>query len=372
MAIEMAYLQQKAPFKGLFVLIILWYNKKVLKDLLKKKIIVLASGSFDPVHIGHVKYFQEARRFGDKLIVVIKNDNWLRNKKGYVFMPQNDRKEIIESFSSVDEVIISKHSAKDKDISICREIKKIKPDIIANEEGKFSVNVDELKLSKKLEIKVFFNVGYGAQIKKPPESLKEVQKQTRISFYQEKIKEFEHRLEGDYSETTGSDSWQKWIYENNWLFGIQYQNPIEKEKEGFDSIPDYLFPTWDGFIDILEIKKPTERVIKKDSSHSGSYMWSSKVNESIGQAVNYINEVDLNKHALRERIEEKYPYLKDVITVRPRAYILIGESNPMSRGDKEALRKLNYSLHGIEVITYTDLLTRGKKIIEMYQSPKGF
>ncbi len=204
-------------------------------------------------------------------------------------------------------------------------------------------------------------------LKRSIQTLKEIQEESRIFFYQERIKEFEERLLGSYSETTGPNSWQRWIYENNWLFGIHYQTPIEKEKVGFDSIPDYLFPTWDGFIDILEIKKPTEEVVKRDPSHAGSYMWSSKTNEAIGQVVNYINEVDLNKLVLRERIEDKYPHLKDIITVKPRAFILVGRSESMSRKDKEALRKLNYSLHGIEVVTYTDLLTRGKKIIEMYQ-----
>jgi len=35
---------------------------------------------------------------------------------------------------------------------------------------------------------------------------------------------------GNFSETSGDDSWQKWIYKHNWLFGVNYQEPIQKVK----------------------------------------------------------------------------------------------------------------------------------------------
>ncbi|MDO8481516.1 MAG: adenylyltransferase/cytidyltransferase family protein, partial [bacterium] len=47
---------------------------------------VAVSGGFDPIHIGHVRMFEAARKLGDKLVVILNNDNWLQKKKGYVFM----------------------------------------------------------------------------------------------------------------------------------------------------------------------------------------------------------------------------------------------------------------------------------------------
>lgn len=45
------------------------------------------------------------------------------------------------------------------------------------------------------------------------------------------VDEFKQRLQiGGFKETTGDDSWRKWIYKNNWLFGVNYKNPIEKTK----------------------------------------------------------------------------------------------------------------------------------------------
>ena len=54
------------------------------KDSKKEnKKIVMVSGGFDPVHIGHVRLFKEAKKLGDELVVVLNNDNWLRFKKGF-------------------------------------------------------------------------------------------------------------------------------------------------------------------------------------------------------------------------------------------------------------------------------------------------
>tara|TARA_Y100000022_G_C13158513_1_gene332872 strand:- start:429 stop:875 length:447 start_codon:yes stop_codon:yes gene_type:complete len=67
--------------------------------------ISVVSGGFDPVHSGHIAYFNAAKKLGDKLIVALNSDAWLINKKGKFFMPFNERKIIIESFKVVDEVI---------------------------------------------------------------------------------------------------------------------------------------------------------------------------------------------------------------------------------------------------------------------------
>ena len=44
--------------------------------------IVLVTGGFDPIHSGHIAYFDEAKKLGDKLIVGVNSDQWLKKKKG--------------------------------------------------------------------------------------------------------------------------------------------------------------------------------------------------------------------------------------------------------------------------------------------------
>ena len=48
--------------------------------------IIVVSGGFDPIHSGHIEYFQSAKTLGDKLIVALNSDNWLVKKKGKFFM----------------------------------------------------------------------------------------------------------------------------------------------------------------------------------------------------------------------------------------------------------------------------------------------
>ena len=70
-----------------------------------EKKIVLVTGGFDPLHSGHLVYFDDAKKLGDKLIVGINSDDWLINKKGKFFMPLSERSSIIEALSAVDGIV---------------------------------------------------------------------------------------------------------------------------------------------------------------------------------------------------------------------------------------------------------------------------
>ena len=67
---------------------------------------VLCTGGFDPLHSGHIDYFNAAIEFGDRLIVGINSDEWLVRKKGHPFMPIEERMAIIQSLRIVDRVIL--------------------------------------------------------------------------------------------------------------------------------------------------------------------------------------------------------------------------------------------------------------------------
>ncbi len=134
------------------------------KNKTKKEVIVAVSGGFDPVHRGHVRHFKEAKKLGTKLVVILNNDNWLRKKKGYVFMEEDERKEIIEALAVVDRVVISMHSSDSQDMSVCNELRKIKPHIFANGGDRTVGNVPEVPVCEKLGCKMVFNVGKGGKV----------------------------------------------------------------------------------------------------------------------------------------------------------------------------------------------------------------
>lgn len=66
--------------------------------------IVFTAGGFDPLHLGHLKLIQESKKLGDYLIVSVASTENMINKKGYEFMPFEDRLEIVRELRSVDEV----------------------------------------------------------------------------------------------------------------------------------------------------------------------------------------------------------------------------------------------------------------------------
>jgi cytidyltransferase-like protein len=80
--------------------------------------VVLVTGGFDPLHSGHLAYFKEAKKLGNKLIVGVNSDEWLTRKKGRPFMPYEERVALIDEMEVVDQVI----GFNDSDDSACQAI----------------------------------------------------------------------------------------------------------------------------------------------------------------------------------------------------------------------------------------------------------
>ena len=85
-----------------------------------KKIIIL-SGGFDPVHIGHVRMFKAAKEENATVVVGVNSDLWLSRKKGQSFMPLAERIEILKGFKYIDYV----HSFNDDDDTACNLIETV-------------------------------------------------------------------------------------------------------------------------------------------------------------------------------------------------------------------------------------------------------
>ncbi|HXK39027.1 MAG TPA: adenylyltransferase/cytidyltransferase family protein [Candidatus Paceibacterota bacterium] len=128
---------------------------------MKKEVWVAVSGGFDPIHMGHVRMMQKARTLGDRLVVIVNNDNWLRKKKKFVFMPQQERVELIRSFSFVDKVVLTDHAPDAPDMSVARTLRKLKPAIFANGGDRVKTNTPEDAVCRELNIKRAYRIGGG-------------------------------------------------------------------------------------------------------------------------------------------------------------------------------------------------------------------
>ena len=117
---------------------------------------IAVSGGFDPLHVGHVRMIQEAAQFG-KVIVILNSDEWLTEKKGYVFMPFEERSEIISSLKGVEKVV----ATIDLDNTVCETLRQIKPTYFANGGDRKEGNVPEEAVCKREGIVMLWGVGGG-------------------------------------------------------------------------------------------------------------------------------------------------------------------------------------------------------------------
>lgn len=135
-----------------------------MKKRKSKKITVAVSGGFDPIHVGHVRMFERARSLGDRLVVILNNDNWLHKKKRHIFMPDRERKEVIEALAAVDEVFVTKHPKNPKDMSVSRELKMLRPHIFANGGDRKLDNIPEVPVCEAIGCEMIFNIGDGGKV----------------------------------------------------------------------------------------------------------------------------------------------------------------------------------------------------------------
>ncbi len=150
--------------------------KKITKKQ-DKNLVVAVSGGFDPIHIGHIRMIQEAKKIAGpkgRLVVILNNDYWLQAKKGYVFMPEKERKEVLEAVVGVDKVVLSSHAKNPIDSSVCKDLKKIKPHVFANGGDRTSKNIAELDAGAEWGMKMVFGVGRGGKVQSSSELAKKI------------------------------------------------------------------------------------------------------------------------------------------------------------------------------------------------------
>lgn len=101
-----------------------------MKGALRDQVLVLASGVFDLVHYGHIRFIEEAKKLGgenSRLVVIVARDKTVERLKGRrPIIPEDQRRAVVESLKPVDEAILGY-----EDLSFEETIAKIKPDIIA-------------------------------------------------------------------------------------------------------------------------------------------------------------------------------------------------------------------------------------------------
>ena len=146
-----------------------------------RRSIIVLSGGFDPVHKGHLRMFREASWLGHQVIVGLNSDEWLSRKKGKPFMEFEERKEILEGFKYINQVL----PFDDSDDTACDLIRRVHSlydgeehehnysDVghqgmmgyyqiyFANGGDRKVDNVPEVPVCKELEVEMLWGIGGG-------------------------------------------------------------------------------------------------------------------------------------------------------------------------------------------------------------------
>ncbi len=123
---------------------------------------IIVSGYFNPLHKGHIELFHKAKDRGDKLFVIINNDNQRKLKGSKEFMLENERMMIIQELAVTDFVVLSI----DKDTTVCETLKLIYNDFsseyklyFANGGDQNNDSIPEASVCNKLGISLIQGLG---------------------------------------------------------------------------------------------------------------------------------------------------------------------------------------------------------------------
>ena len=171
------------------------------------------------------------------------------------------------------------------------------------------------------------------------------------------IQQFESMLEQNLVE----QDWQNWFVANDWVLGSEFVKILDERDIDTAHITDYLMQAYDGFLDIVEIKRPDGSLrFWADGQDHGNYVPSSDLTKAITQATKYIYEVEREANSVKflERVG-------NVKTIKPRCILIFGRSHDWDDDQKESYRILNSSYHNLSIMTYDHVLNRAKRILQI-------
>lgn len=161
----------------------------------------------------------------------------------------------------------------------------------------------------------------------------------------------------EYAAKQPEKIFQNWIEANIWTLGIDYIKRHSAREISINSISDLMMESTDGYIDLIELKRPSMSLLSYDASHK-SYYPSPELSKTLGQCWHYLKQLDDFKLILEKL--HKYKLL------RPRIKIIAGRSDEFKDEQHDALRMINSGLTNIQIMSYDYLHACGENIVSYY------
>ena len=129
------------------------------------KKVSLVTGGFDPIHSGHLRYFERAKDLSGYLVVGINTNEWLTKKKGQYFLPWVERADIISHLDMVDAVITVPDDDKGSACGAIAKCLEISEQVIfCNGGDRIKSNIPEV-MGYSDDPRVYFKYGIGGEEK---------------------------------------------------------------------------------------------------------------------------------------------------------------------------------------------------------------
>lgn len=180
----------------------------------------------------------------------------------------------------------------------------------------------------------------------------------------------------EFKDSIGSDKnehyWKLFLKRNKWMFGSAYVNIIEEDRIDLHHETDLPFKVEGGFMDIVEIKKPSFPFWAQ-SRDGGNLLYRGKfliphiqIQGAISQLSKYIFQA--------EKKVDSNEYIKNhggIIPIKPKGLIVHGRSHNWQELEWETFRLLNDELHNIQIISFDILLERALRILQIMEIEQG-
>lgn len=165
------------------------------------------------------------------------------------------------------------------------------------------------------------------------------------------LKELETLVENNETEKEFQDH----LDNHRWFFGSRYIDKHDRHILGKKEV-DFALESLNGYLDIIELKRPQHTVVRYDDDHD-MYFPASELTRATAQLQHYMREAQkLESHIVDDH---------EVRPLKPRGTVIIGAA--LDDDEREGLRIIESHLNNIELMTYTDLVDRGHQMLKFYE-----
>lgn len=151
--------------------------------------------------------------------------------------------------------------------------------------------------------------------------------------------------------------WQEWFTRNKWVLGSDFAQIVDERVIDTENIADYIMKSYDGFVDLVEIKKPNGLPFWASTKDHGNYVPSTDLAKAITQCLNYIYAIELEANSTKfaRRIGSR--------VIKPRCILIFGRSYDWNDEQREAYRILNAAYNQVSILTYDHISERAQNVL---------